>query len=68
MTHDEFYSIKAELGWSASRTACELCVSNATVWRYLSGRSPIPGPVARLMALFLQSHLVLRDEESTLSP
>ena len=36
---------KERLGWSAQRLARELRVSERTSWRYLSGESPIPGPV-----------------------
>ncbi len=56
MTATEFQRARAALGWTLERAAKELQVDKRTVARYKSGEVRIPGPVDRLMSLFLQQH------------
>ena len=59
MTKEEFKVIQAELRWSNSQTARELCITLPAIEHYRSGRrgkKGIPGPVAELLRIKLQQH------------
>ena len=48
-------SAKRRLGWSTQRLAAELRCSERSVWYYLNGDRPVPGPVSKLIDIYLQA-------------
>ena len=49
---------KERLGWSTQRMATELRCSERSLWYYLNGGRPVPGPVSKLIDIYLQALVV----------
>lgn len=52
---DAAIEIFGERGWTSSLSGA-LGVERTQVWRYLNGRTPVPGPVRACMTAWLSAH------------
>ena len=56
MTPTDLRAARHALGWSAARLADECGVSQSAVARWEAGSRRIPGPVVKLVAIWLKQH------------
>lgn len=55
MTPQDLKSLRSRLGLTQKELAEEMGVSERQAWRWESGESPIPKPVAKLLSIMLRA-------------
>ena len=62
MTRDDLTALRAALGYTSwAAFASRLGVSHATVYRWLNGAAPVPGPV-RVLVRLAKSGIQLKED------